>query len=57
MTVLNLFSKRQRRLRGDVSDVFTYTCLHQPALLSVEVMASGTSGYATILLLPLVLVT
>lgn len=44
MALLDLFSKRQRRLRGDVPDVYTYDQIPQPLRVQIVQIASETIG-------------
>ena len=46
MPILDIFSKRQKKLRGDVPDVYTYDALPQPLKVQIVHIMLGSLGDA-----------
>ena len=44
MGIFDLFSKRQKRLRGEVPDVYTYDSIPQPLRVQIIHIWDGTIG-------------
>ncbi|MEY4532110.1 MAG: hypothetical protein RLZZ156_2833, partial [Deinococcota bacterium] len=45
MSILNLFSKRQKKVRGEVTDVYSYTKVPQPLRVQLVHIIMAAIGF------------